>query len=128
MFCCTLLYVHSSIAIILMGKIELVALLNLSSCCLVMDEWLFLAVPWGCLRFVIVVFPDHSHLLFSIVLIHFLCNSTHLSKCSVLFLVILLVKMAKYGYSKKNSAHVQKAINIFNRNFILVHLRYYCKT
>ena len=24
-------------------------------------EWLFLAVPWGCLRFVIVVFPDHTH-------------------------------------------------------------------
>ena len=31
MFCCTLLYVHSSITIILMGKRELVALLNLSS-------------------------------------------------------------------------------------------------
>ena len=30
MFCCTFLYVHSSIAIILMGKRELVALLNLS--------------------------------------------------------------------------------------------------
>ena len=38
MFCCTLLYVHSSIAIILMGKREL--------------------------QFVIVVFPDHTHLLF----------------------------------------------------------------
>ena len=63
MFCCTLLYVHSSIAIILMGKRELVALLNLSSWCLVMVERLFLAVPWGCLRFVIVVFPDHTHLL-----------------------------------------------------------------
>ena len=59
-----LLYVHSSIAIILMGKRELVALLNLSSWCLVMVERLFLAVPWGCLRFVIVVFPDHNHLLF----------------------------------------------------------------
>ena len=64
MFCCTLLYVHSSIAIILMGKRELDALLNLSSWCLVMVERLFLAVPWGCLRFVIVVFPDHTHLLF----------------------------------------------------------------
>ena len=39
----------------------LVALLNLSSCCLVMVERLFLAVPRGCLRFVIVVFPDHTH-------------------------------------------------------------------
>ena len=64
MFCCTLLYVHSNIAIILMEKRDLVALLNLSSWCLVMVEWLFLAVPWGCLRFVIVVFPDHTHLLF----------------------------------------------------------------
>ena len=64
MFDCTLLYVHSSIATILMGKRELVALLNLSSWCLVMVERLFLAVLWGCLRFVIVVFPDHTHLLF----------------------------------------------------------------
>ena len=64
MFCCTLLYVYSSIAIILMGKRELIALLNLSSWCLVMIERLFLAVPWGCLQFVIVVFPDHTHLLF----------------------------------------------------------------
>ena len=65
MFCCTLLCVRSSIAIILMGKRELVALLNLSSWCLVMVEPLFLAMPQGCLRFVIVVFPDHTHLLFS---------------------------------------------------------------
>ena len=63
-FCCTLLYVHSSIAIILMGKRELIALLNLSSWCLVMVERLFLAVPRVCLQFVIVVFPDHTHLLF----------------------------------------------------------------
>ena len=64
MFCYALRYVHSSIAIILMGKIELIALLYLASWCLVMVEWLFLAVPWGCLRVVIVVFPDHTHLLF----------------------------------------------------------------
>ena len=66
MLCCTLLYVHSSIAIILMGKRELIALLSLSSWCLVMVERLFLAVPRGCLQFVIVVFPDHTHLLFLI--------------------------------------------------------------
>ena len=29
-----------------------------------MVEWIFLAVPWGCLRFVIVVFSDLIHLLF----------------------------------------------------------------
>ena len=48
------------------AKRELVALLNLSSWSLVMVEWLFLAVPWDCLRFVIVVFPDHTHLLFTV--------------------------------------------------------------
>ena len=63
-----LLCVRSSIAITLMGKRELVALLNLSSWCLVMVEWLFLAVPQGCLRFVIVVFPDHTHLLLGMTL------------------------------------------------------------
>ena len=64
MFCCMLLNVHSSIAIILMGKRELVVLLILSSWCLVMVERLFLRVPQGCLWFVILVFPDHTHLLF----------------------------------------------------------------
>ena len=64
MFCCTLLYVHSSIAIILMGKRELVALLKLSSWCLMMVERLFLVVLCGCTWFVIVVFSDHTHLLF----------------------------------------------------------------
>ena len=47
-----------------MGKRELVALLSLSSCCLVIVVWLFLAVQWVCLQFVMVVFPDHTHLLF----------------------------------------------------------------
>ena len=63
MFCFTLLYVHSSFAIILMGKRELVALLSLSSWCLVIVVWFFLAVPWVFLQFVIVVFSDHTHLL-----------------------------------------------------------------
>ena len=61
-----LLYVHCSIAIILMGKRELI---DLSSWCLMMVERLFLAVPRGCLQFVIVVFPDHTHLLFLALLI-----------------------------------------------------------
>ena len=54
-----------SIAIILMEKRELVALLNLSSWCLVVDGRLSIAVPQGCLWFVIVIFPDHTHLLFT---------------------------------------------------------------
>ena len=66
MFCCTLLYIPSSFAIILLGKRELVALLSLSSWGLMIVVGLFLAVPWVCLQFVIVVFPDHTHLLFFI--------------------------------------------------------------
>ena len=62
-----------------MGKRELVALLNLYSWCLVMVERLFLAVPWGCLRYVIVVFPDHTHLLFIIYVLH----SLYILDCTV---------------------------------------------
>ena len=53
-------------------KRELIALLNLSSWCLVMVERLFLAVPGGCLQFVIVVFPDHLTYYFD-------TNNKHLS-------------------------------------------------
>ena len=60
-FCCALLCVHSGFAIISMGKRELVALLSLSSWCLLIVVCLFLAVPRVCLQFVIVVFPDHTH-------------------------------------------------------------------
>ena len=59
LLCCTLLYVHFSFEINLMGKRELVALLSVSrGGCVAL-----LAVSWGCLRFVIVVFPYHAHLL-----------------------------------------------------------------
>ena len=64
MFCFVLLCVLSSFAIILMGKRELVALLCLSSWSLVIVMWLFLAVPWVGLLYLIVVFPDYTHLLF----------------------------------------------------------------
>ena len=64
MFCCRLLYVHSSFTITLMAKREVVALLCLSSWCLVIVMWLLLKMPWVCLQFLIVVFFDHTHLLF----------------------------------------------------------------
>ena len=64
-FCIVLPFVeHSSFAILLMGKRGLFALLSLSSWCLVIVVKLFLAVPGVCPHFVIVVFPDHTHLLF----------------------------------------------------------------
>ena len=46
-----------------MGKRDLVSLPSLSSWCLVIVAWLFLAVPWVCMQFVIVVFPDRTYLL-----------------------------------------------------------------
>ena len=59
----------SSFAIILKRKRELVALLLLSYSCLITVnvQWLFLRVPWAGLQCVIVVFPDHTHLLFKII-------------------------------------------------------------
>ena len=66
MFCCALLCVRSSFAIISKGKRELVALLSLSSWCLVISVSLFFTMPRFCLQFVIVVFPDHTYLLFLI--------------------------------------------------------------
>ena len=83
MVCCTLLYVHISFAIILIGRRELVALLSLSSessWCLVIAVWLFLAVPWGCLYVVIVVFPDHYHYFY---VYHRLVNIIVKSFCEV---------------------------------------------
>ena len=59
-----LLSVHSSFAVISMGKRELAALLSLSSRCLMIVVWLFLTMSRVCLQFVVVVIPDHTHLLF----------------------------------------------------------------
>ena len=59
MFCCRLFYVHSSFAIILMGKRELVALLSFvflvsRGCCV--------ALHGGAMGLsAVVVFPDHTH-------------------------------------------------------------------
>ena len=58
----SLLNVFSSVAIILTRKRELVALLLLSFDCLVTVNVLYVALPHGA---VIVVFPDHIHLIFT---------------------------------------------------------------
>ena len=53
--------VHCYVSFLVLGKRELVALLCLSSWCLVA----FLMVPWVGLQSVFVVFSYHTHLLFS---------------------------------------------------------------
>ena len=67
-FCYALLCVHFSFAIMLKRKRKLVALLLLSCKCIVTINFqlLFLRVPWIGLQYVIVVFPNHTHLLFEI--------------------------------------------------------------
>ena len=66
LFCYTLLCVHSSFAIISKRKRKRVALLLLSYSCIVTINvlWLFLTVPWVGLQYVVMVIPDHTHLLF----------------------------------------------------------------
>ena len=66
MFCYQLLCVHSSFTIILKRKRKLVALLALFYRCIVTINllWLLLTVPLVGLQCVIVVTPDHTHLLF----------------------------------------------------------------
>ena len=68
LFCFALLCVHSSFAIILKRKRKLCALLLLSYRCITTLNvmWLFLKVSWAGLQCVIVVFPDHTHLLLGV--------------------------------------------------------------
>ena len=82
-----------------MGKRELIALLNLSSWCLVMVERLFLTVPRGCLQFVIVVFPDHTHLLF-IMLIDELAKNMQMGKQTDLILLDFSKAFDKVAHEK----------------------------
>ena len=69
LFCCALLCVLSSFAIILKRKKELVALLILSyGCCVTVNvlRFFLMAPGVGGLSCVIVVFPNHTQLLFVI--------------------------------------------------------------
>ena len=69
----------------------MVALLCLSSWCLVNFVWLFLEMPRFCLQFVIVVYPDHSHLLFLLyLLILKIGNCLLFAKSTIDIFVVLL--------------------------------------
>ena len=92
LFCYTLLCVHSSFAIILKRKGKLVVLLLLSYRCIVAINvlWLFITVPWVCLQCVIVVFPDHIHLVF--------CTSLSLYTWFVIFATVWMNYVFRYIY------------------------------
>ena len=59
---------HSSFAIILKRMRKPVVFQFLSYSCIVTINvlWAFLTVPWVGLQYVIVVFPDHTYLLFTL--------------------------------------------------------------
>ena len=68
LFCYALLCVHSSFAIILNKNRNLVvfAIIVLRYIVTVNVLWLFLTVPWVGLKWVFLVFPDHTHLLLEV--------------------------------------------------------------
>ena len=112
MFCCTLLYVHSSIVIILMGKRELIALLNLSSWCLMTA---LAALPrgatGGCMQFVIMVFPDHTHLLF------FLCRGPYTKTPNSHGILILTVTHYSFSILHMQISELKARNHSQNLNF-----------
>ena len=96
LFCYALLCVHSSCNIILKRKRKLVALLLMSYRCIVTINvlWLFSMVSWVGLQCVIVVFPDHTHLLFCgiVVMNNFLCKfGVHLAGMTIIKVNFILL-------------------------------------
>ena len=93
-----------------MGKRDLFALLSLSSWCLMIVVWLFLAMPWVFLQFVIVVFPDHTHLLF------LKTNICPLFEWPLKtgFTVVVCVSSLEHLYDSIDCCTLLHAINIFN--------------
>ena len=87
LLCYALLCVHSSFAIILNRKRKLVALLLLSYRCIVTINvlWLFFTVPLVGLQYVIVVFPDHTHLPFGLRLEGAVFNPCHAEHKYIMF-------------------------------------------
>ena len=67
LFCYALLCIHYSFAIILKRKRKLVGLLIRPYICIVTIHvlWPFLTVPLVGLQCMILMFPDHTHLLFA---------------------------------------------------------------
>ena len=72
-----------------------------------MVERLLLAVRWGCLWFVIVVFPDHTHLLFFMSVIERFYNF-----CKAVVLLLL----CKFHYNACNSLHINNFYSFRDTN------------
>ena len=46
--------------------------------------WLFPTMPWVCLQFVIVLFPDHTHLLFLIFSVDFIFQMLQIANLKII--------------------------------------------
>ena len=113
-----LLYINSSVAFILMGKRELFALLSLASWCLVTVVWLFHAVPWISLQFVIVVFPDHTNLQFSELIVKYNVSLSTLLQQGIIESVVYadwVYKVKRMVGKPSFSAQFKTIIKFFNR-------------
>ena len=104
-----LLCVNSSFAIILKRKRKLVALLLLSYRCIVTINvmWLFLTVPWVGLQCVILVFPDHTHLLFGAVLL--VITDFLQEVCVVRWLCLALLQRVQGSNISEYCRHYQRS-------------------
>ena len=69
--------------------------------------WLFLMVPWVGLQFVIVVFPDHTHLLF------------HVYSCYNMLSPVFKTNQCSCGCCHALEINVQKIMHVF---FIIITL------
>ena len=66
-----------------------------------MVERLFLTVPRGCLQFVIVVFPDHTHLLFLKFQTGVLAGQMHINSLNLRLKLNLGLKILNLGLKQK---------------------------
>ena len=87
LFGSALLCVNSSFAIILIGKRELAALLSLSSWCIVIVVWIFLAVPL--VLSAVSGISCHTHLLFFVN-----CDWVDHEACSLSHYIIVITNLA----------------------------------
>ena len=115
MFCCALLCAHSSFAIISIGRREPVALLCLSSLCLLIFMWLFLTTPRVCLQFVIVLFPDHTHYFFYLYQDHLVCGQLSMHFCRLPIFFFFKINILKKNLSgilyKCQTVKIQTRLN-----------------